>query len=59
MKRVTVRMKCTHCGGENVRCDAWAEWDSDSGQWELSEVYDHSWCLDCDGETNIVREEIP
>jgi len=48
-----IRMVCTHCGSEDVRLDAWAEWDFDNQQWTLGETYDHAHCHKCEGETSI------
>jgi hypothetical protein len=44
--------------------DAYAEWDVDTQSWELASIYrgnvfgDEIWCVDCDGETNIIEQEI-
>jgi hypothetical protein len=41
-----------------------AEWDVDTQSWKLASVYrgydfgDEIWCIDCDGETNIINQEI-
>jgi hypothetical protein len=47
---------CATCGSENVRRDAWAEWDTDSQQWELASIYDHAFCFACDAETHLVEQ---
>ena len=52
------RMVCAHCGGTNVMRDAWADWNEDTQDWELGNVYDAAHCDDCDGETRIEEEEI-
>jgi hypothetical protein len=49
---------CETCGSEAVRVDAYAEWDFDSQSWELAELYDYSWCCDCDAGTNIIDKEV-
>ena len=30
---MTSHMICSHCGSFDVRADAWAEWDSATGEW--------------------------
>lgn len=57
MKRY--QMICSNCRGERVFRDACAEWNEDAQQWELTTVYDHATCEDCDSDTNILSEEIP
>jgi hypothetical protein len=48
---------CEKCGSEDVRIDAFAEWDVDTQSWELQETFDYSWCCDCDAETYIINRE--
>lgn len=49
---------CPSCGSTDVRVDAWAEFDIDSGRWVLSDTYDdQSWCENCQGETKL--REVP
>lgn len=43
-----VRVYCSACGGTNVRRDAWAVFDEATQQWELGEVFDDGYCVDCD-----------
>jgi len=52
-----LRMKCRHCGSEEVFLDAYAEWDFDLQYWKLSNVYEEAWCNQCEGETKIVEED--
>ena len=53
--------RCKACGSERVARDAWACWNSDSGLWELENVFDGAHCHQCEGETTLVwsRQEIP
>jgi rRNA maturation endonuclease Nob1 len=44
---------CSHCGSEDVRRDAWAEWDVRSQKWHVSAVFDHAFCESCGGETSL------
>lgn len=46
-------MECRRCGGQNVRRDAWAEWDMDTQEWVLSNVFDEAACDDCEQSTTI------
>lgn len=49
-----VRKVCKHCGSDDVRKDAWAEWDEDKQEWVLADVYDsNDYCVVCEGETTI------
>jgi hypothetical protein len=55
-----VNMVCKICGSEDVRRDAWAEWNTDKQQWvlrEVCEVYNFGHCNACDGECSIT--EVP
>ena len=45
---------CSHCGSENVKVDAYAVWDAETQQWEVSETFDKgAYCQECDGETRV------
>lgn len=52
-----IRIVCKHCGSDDVRRDAWADWNPDTQQWELGEVFDYGHCNHCDDESSLV--EIP
>jgi hypothetical protein len=53
-------MVCATCGSQDVKRDAWAEWDKEGQRWELSETFDHAFCDRCEGETTVeARDEIP
>lgn len=55
-----VKMICGHCGGENVQADAYAHWNVETQQWELTNTFDKgAICDDCDGETRIKEVIIP
>jgi hypothetical protein len=52
-------MVCSHCGSENVLCDAYAEWDFDAQQWEIQNTFDKGgYCVDCDGECRIKAKQL-
>ena len=57
-------MICAHCGSDDVRQDAWAEWSTENQAWELGTVFGHAFCCACDGETRIeeralVPDDVP
>lgn len=56
-----ITMVCENCGSENVKADAYAEWDRDNQMWTLSgDPFDKgSYCEDCDGECSIIEKVIP
>lgn len=39
---------CSRCGSDNVKKDAWAEWNAETQQWELSNTYDETYCEECE-----------
>lgn len=48
-----VKATCRWCGGEAVKCDAWAEWSLAEQAWIVTDVDTRGWCEDCRGETRI------
>ena len=51
MKPVTrIKKCCPHCGGINVKCDAWAEWSTEYQDWVIGDTYPNGWCDDCECE---------
>jgi ribosomal protein L37AE/L43A len=50
---------CSYCGSENVKADAYAVWNTDTQQWEVSATFDKgAYCDECDGETRINWKEV-
>lgn len=45
---------CRTCGSERVVRDAWACFNPESGLWELEQVFDHTHCHQCEGQTTLV-----
>lgn len=40
---------CSKCGSDNVRADAYADFDVETQSWNLIEAYDkNAYCCDCD-----------
>lgn len=50
-----VEVICSSCGGDEVRKDAFAEWDTKLQQWTLNSTYDFTICDGC-GEEDCARE---
>ena len=46
-----VKPVCNICDNEII-VDAWAEWDSETQQWELQTTLDSGWCNTCDSNGN-------
>jgi hypothetical protein len=53
-----IRIICGECGSDNVRRDAWAEWDIDAQRWVLGSVFDQGFCEACGEERSLDEEEI-
>jgi len=53
-----VTIHCAACNGENVRKDAYAEWNVELQQWELSAVFDHTVCDDCGGQCSPIEKAV-
>lgn len=53
--------RCQTCGSERVARDAWACWNSQTGLWELENVFDQEHCHQCEGQTSLVwsMPEVP
>lgn len=56
-KRLYPQYICKSCGSSDVRKDAWAVQDPDTGEWVLCEVYDNNFCMNC--QSNPSLEEAP
>ena len=53
-----VKMVCAHFGSDDVRADAYAEWNVEAQKWELTQTFEKgAYCSKCDRETRI--EERP
>ena len=44
---------CSHCGSDEVKCDAWAEWDDENQSFSLSQTFDEWICEPCGGGCNV------
>jgi hypothetical protein len=54
-----VKMVCSHCGSEDVLCDAYAVWNTDNQEWEIGSLFDKgAYCNTCDGECRIEEVKI-
>jgi hypothetical protein len=53
-----VQIVCGTCGSADVRADAYAAWNTETQEWELTATFDKgSVCEVCEGETRT--EEVP
>jgi hypothetical protein len=55
---MAVTMICARCGSDNVVKDAYARWNVTHQKWELSAVFDASFCEACDGEETRLKEAV-
>lgn len=53
-----IKIVCGHCNSQNVRRDAWAEWDVAAQKWVLGAVFDHGHCEECEDESSLKNVEI-
>ena len=56
-----IKKVCETCGSQAVLIEAYAQWDFDAQSWEPWELlsrYEHSWCYDCEADTNIIDREV-
>ena len=50
--------RCTHCGSEDILCDAYAKWNIESQKWELYNVFQQEYCEQCEGECSTDEFQI-
>lgn len=53
-----IRIVCGDCGSDDVRRDAFAEWDEDTQAWVLGQVFDEGFCARCDEARSLDEVEI-
>jgi len=53
-----VKYVCSVCGSDDVRKDAYAEWDVEEQEWVLSSVYDDTVCNDCEESQRLVEVKL-
>jgi len=46
-------MVCAACSSEQVTRDAWAEWNVELQAWQLSAVFEFSFCHRCQSSTHL------
>lgn len=54
----SVTIHCATCDGQNIRADAYAEWNPELQMWELVTIFDSKDCEDCGGQCSTVEKEI-
>lgn len=47
-----IRKVCQECGSTEVVKDAWAEWDEETQEWVLQNVFDMGYCQNCESSSN-------
>lgn len=57
-KNPKVNLVCRSCGSDNIVADAYARWDIQTQDWDLSSVLDNKICEDCGYEKDYC-DEIP
>ena len=55
---MAIKKVCHACGSDEVKFDAWAEWDEVDQKYELSQTFDEAFCENCAGETRVVDVQI-
>jgi len=48
-------MECSTCHNHDVKRDAWAVWNAATGEWELDNVFDDTFCEACEGQCSIIE----
>ena len=60
MKAKREKPVCAECGSDDVRADAYAEWNVDTQQWEVSATFDKgAVCETCGGECSLKWVTLP
>lgn len=57
--RAQIRYVCVKCGGDNVGHDATVKWDVEKQAWDISGIFDNSFCDDCGDDIDIKEEAMP
>lgn len=51
---------CANCGSDDVKSDAYADWNIETQRWELTGTYDKgSYCERCQDECSLEWVEVP
>lgn len=53
-----VKMVCSECGSDNVLKDAYAAWNVETQEWELSATFDNTVCDNCGAVDSVIEVEI-
>lgn len=49
---------CSKCKGTDIRVDAWASWSETEQDWVLANMYEDTFCNDCEEACDIEDKEI-
>lgn len=55
-KKTKVKLVCRSCGSDNIVADAYARWDIQTQEWEMSSILDNKICESCGYEKNYCDE---
>jgi len=58
MIKERIKMVCCACNSEMVSRDAWAKWDKDCQNWVLDQIFDDSYCHDCQQDRAIIESPV-
>jgi hypothetical protein len=50
---------CGICGTDRIVRDAWASWDAETKDWEITAVFDYTFCLSCEEEAGLEWQSKP
>lgn len=53
--KAKITICCGRCRSSDVRRDAYAEWNAETQDWVLCDVYDHGFCNACEGDAILVE----
>ena len=43
---------CPECGSNEIVTDAWVSWNMKTQCWEIEEIFDNSFCYNCENTVN-------
>lgn len=55
---MAIQIVCKYCGSDDVKRDAWAEWNPEAQKWVLSSVFDEAFCECCEGSTTLAEQPL-
>ena len=52
-----VKIICRDCKSTDVARDAWAYWNFEKQEWDISSIFDEAYCFQCDASSTLVEAE--